>query len=169
MCRRDAYGVGVSAQVGDLEALGRICLAALLGFVVGWERRLRGHSAGDRTFALACVGAAAFTVAAVPFPDDAGKVIAGIVTGVGFIGGGLVFRPQTGKDVHGLTTAVGLWAMVAVGVLAGIGRLVLASGTTVVVVVLLELQQLPVLQLLDADRFMERRGQPNKDEPDDSV
>jgi putative Mg2+ transporter-C (MgtC) family protein len=142
------------SSISTFEAIIRILVAAGLGSVVGWERQFRGHPVGDRTFSLVCIGAAGFTVAAIPFPADAGKVIAGIVTGVGFIGGGLVFRQTDSGEVHGMTTAVGVWAMVAVGVLAGIGRLALASSTAVLVLVILELRHLPVVNRLDARRFM---------------
>jgi putative Mg2+ transporter-C (MgtC) family protein len=139
------------------QALVRLALSAGLGYVVGWERQVRGHSAGDRTFALVCLGATAFTIAAVPFPSDAGKVIAGIVTGVGFLGAGLVARPHAMAEPHGLTTASAVWSMVAVGVLAGIGRLLLASVVALVILFVLEIRYVPGLSLLDARRHTRAR------------
>ena len=141
----------------------RLLVAAGLGSAIGWERQFRGHPVGDRTFSLVCVGAAAFTIAAVPFPDDAGKVIAGIVTGVGFIGGGLVFRQPNADEIHGMTTAVGMWAMVAVGVLSGIGRISLAAMAAVLVLFILELRHLPGVNRLDARRYMS--GHRQDDDP----
>ena len=149
--------------VSNLDAVLRLLVAAGLGSAIGWERQFRGHPVGDRTFSLVCIGAAAFTVAAIPFPADAGKVIAGIVTGVGFIGGGLVFRQPNGSEIHGMTTAVGMWAMVGVGVLAGIGRMSLAAMTSVLVLFILELRHLPYLNRLDARRFMS--GHRQDDDP----
>jgi putative Mg2+ transporter-C (MgtC) family protein len=85
----------------DGELFGRIVAAALLGGLVGWERYVRGQQAGDRTFALVAAGAAAFTALGVDaFPNTAEKVIAGIVTGIGFIGGGLLLRSE-GAMVRG--------------------------------------------------------------------
>ena len=152
-------------SVGNGEALGRLALAAALGFGVGWERQARGHRAGDRTFALVCLGAAAFTLAAIPFPADAGKVIAGIVTGVGFLGAGLVARPRADAEPHGLTTAGAVWSMVAVGVLAGIGRLLLAAVTALAILVVLELRYVPGLGRLDARRHAARLRQDDDTPP----
>jgi hypothetical protein len=70
----------------DLVLLTRIFVGSLLGCVIGWEREARGSAAGDRTFGLVSLGAAAFTAAGVEhFPATAEKVMAGIVTGVGFL------------------------------------------------------------------------------------
>ena len=100
----------------DLTLLARVVVAAAAGLVVGWERDLRNRVAGGRTFGLMATGAAVFTVSGVAFPGEAGRVIAGVATGIGFIGAGLVWRGHA-NDVHGLTTAAAIWAMVAVGVL----------------------------------------------------
>ena len=92
----------------DLALFGRIALAAGLGFAVGWEREVRGHPAGSRTFALVAAGSAGFTAIAIDaFPSTAEKLIAGIVTGIGFIGAGVVLR-DPGGHVRGLTTAARL-------------------------------------------------------------
>lgn len=137
----------------DLALFGRVALAAVLGFVVGWEREVRGHPAGARTFALVAAGSAAFTVVAVDaFPLTAEKLIAGVATGIGFVGAGLVI-PGPNKKVHGLTTAAAIWAVAAVGVIAGAARLLLATLVTVLYIVLLEGRALPVLKLLDARRW----------------
>ncbi len=137
----------------DLALFGRIALAGLLGFVVGWEREVRGHPAGARTFALVSAGSAALTtIASDAFPSTAEKLIAGIVTGIGFIGAGVVLQDPHGH-VHGLTTAAAIWAMAAVGVMAGSARFVLAAATAVLFVVLLELRSLPLVGHLDPRRW----------------
>lgn len=139
----------------DLELFGRIALAALLGGVVGWERYVRGQMVGDRTFALVAVGAAAFTALGVDaFPTSAEKLIAGIITGIGFIGGGLLLRAQGGV-VHGLTTSTAIWAVAAVAVLAGAGDGVLAIAVAVLVLLILELRYIPLLNRLDARHWVE--------------
>ncbi len=137
----------------DLALFGRIALAGLLGFVVGWEREVRGHPAGARTFALVSAGSAALsTIASDAFPSTAEKLIAGIVTGIGFIGAGVVLQDPHGH-VRGLTTAAAIWAMAAVGVMAGSARFVLAAATAALFVLLLELRSLPLVGWLDARRW----------------
>lgn len=152
----------------DLELFGRIALAALLGGVVGWERYARGQAAGDRTFALVAVGAAAFTALGVDaFPTTAEKLIAGIITGIGFIGGGLLLRAQGGA-VHGLTTSTAIWAVAAVAVLAGAGRAVLAIAVTALVLLILELRYIPFLNRLDARHWVDRaRSDTDLNPPDE--
>ena len=154
--RSCADAVASSIVVHDLELFGRIVLAALLGGVVGWERYVRGQMAGDRTFALVAIGAAAFTALGVDaFPNTAEKLIAGIITGIGFIGGGLLLRAQGGV-VHGLTTSTAIWAVAAVAVLAGAGDAVLAIAVAALVVLILELRYIPLLDRLDARHWVDR-------------
>ena len=71
----------------QLAIFGRISLAAALGFLVGFEREARGKAAGERTIALVAAGAAAFaSLASEAFPETGGQVLAGVATGVGFLG-----------------------------------------------------------------------------------
>jgi putative Mg2+ transporter-C (MgtC) family protein len=133
--------------IHDLSLWGRLLLAAGLCFLIGYERELRGQDAGDRTFALVGVGAAAFTAVGVDAFSSTDRIIQGIVAGIGFLGGGLLL--QSGQKVHGLTTAAALWASASVGVLAGAGRLALASLTSVLILLLLEIQYVPGLGFLD--------------------
>ena len=136
----------------DLVLLGRLALAVLLGFAVGWEREYRRQVAGNRTFALVSLGAAAFTTIGVDaFPPTAEKLLAGVVTGVGFIGAGIVFHAADG-GARGLTTAAAVWAVSAVGVLAGAGRFVLATGCAALIVVILEMSYVPGLRALNPRR-----------------
>jgi putative Mg2+ transporter-C (MgtC) family protein len=128
----------VRGQISDLDAIGRIALAAALGFVIGLERLLRGNPAGPRTFALLGMGAAGFTVIAVGFRND-GRVIAGVATGVGFIGAGMIFH-DAGRGIVGFATAAASWATVANGVLAGLGREVVALAFTAMAILVLEVQ-----------------------------
>jgi putative Mg2+ transporter-C (MgtC) family protein len=132
-----------------------MAIAAGTGLVVGYEREIRGRAAGHRTFALMTVGAAAFTASALLVPSEVGRVIGGIVTGVGFLGAGLVWR-GAGDNVHGLTTAAAVWAMVAVGIVIGLGALWLGAGLTGIVLVLLELPYIPVVKQIDPRRVEHR-------------
>lgn len=126
-----------------------IAVAFALSFAIGFEREIRGAPAGDRTFALVGTGAAAITaVAHVSSP----QAIAGVITGIGFIGGGLVFRGDEGM-LKGMTSAATIFAVAAIGVVAGYGELMLAAAVALLVLVDLEIRQLPILKRLDARRY----------------
>jgi putative Mg2+ transporter-C (MgtC) family protein len=139
----------------DWAMFGRIALAALLCALVGFEREVRGKPSGDRTFALVGIGTAAFTVIGIDaFPSTAEKMLAGIVTGIGFIGAGLVMYSQETRH-YSLTTASAIWSMAAVGILAGAGRVMVATLVTVLVLLILEIRHIPLLRVLDARRYVD--------------
>jgi putative Mg2+ transporter-C (MgtC) family protein len=107
----------------------RLVVAAALGAVVGLERELAGQPAGLRTHALVALGSALFTVVGLTFTQpetdgEAARIVAAIVTGIGFLGAGTIVR--AGGTVLGLTTAASLWATAAVGLAAGSGFYLLA-------------------------------------------
>lgn len=111
----------------------RLAVATLLGFVIGFERQWRQRSAGLHTSTLVAVGAALFTT----LPELAGvndtmRVAAQVVTGVGFLAGGVILRD--GFNVRGLITAATLWATAGVGVLVGGGFEVQAAVGAAVIV-----------------------------------
>ena len=118
----------------QLAILGRLAFAAALGAIIGLERELRGYPAGIRTMALITMGALLFTdVSQLLGGND--RVAAGIVTGIGFLGAGVIFRE--GYTVRGITTAATIWAASAIGM--AIGRelyLVAAAGSILVFLVL---------------------------------
>ena len=116
----------------ELELLGRLTLAASLGFVIGLERELAGQPAGARTHALASLGAATFALLSLTaFPGfDPARVAAGVVTGLGFLGAGTILR-ERGREVHGLTTAAGIWAVGGVGLAIGTGMYLLGIASAV--------------------------------------
>jgi putative Mg2+ transporter-C (MgtC) family protein len=168
-----ASALVVAADLPSQWALfGRVAVAAVSGMVIGYERELRGRAAGYRTFALLVVGAAAFTASGQLAVEEVGRVIAGIATGVGFIGAGLVWRGH-GHNVHGLTTAAAMWAMVAVGVVAGMGAVILALALTAIVLVLLEWPFIPLCRQLDparlVGRFRHDADPPNGEPGDDGA
>jgi putative Mg2+ transporter-C (MgtC) family protein len=144
----------------EFTVIGRIALGALLGYLIGYERELRGSTAGDRTFALVALGAAGFTALGVEnFPASAEKVIAGIVTGIGFLGAGLIFRGEMGT-VRGLTTAASMWAAASVAVLVGAGELFIGVAATVLVLLILEMQHVSFLQRLAGETRRQRPPEP---------
>jgi putative Mg2+ transporter-C (MgtC) family protein len=122
----------------ELELFAKVLIAGLLGFIVGLERELMGSPAGDRTFSLVSIGSALFTalsfdVFGAPSGNDPGRVAANILTGVGFLGGGMILKE--GGTVRGLTTAAGIWAVAAVGMAVGTERYLLAVLTTLLIMV----------------------------------
>jgi putative Mg2+ transporter-C (MgtC) family protein len=136
----------------DLPLLVRILVGFLLAYLFGFERQLRGSVAGDRTFSM--VGAAAAAVTAVAAKSSP-QAIAGIVTGVGFIGGGVVFHGQMGL-IKGVTTAATVFAAAGIGIVVGYGHLLLGVITTALLLLTLELQHLPLLRWLDASAYAGR-------------
>jgi putative Mg2+ transporter-C (MgtC) family protein len=142
----------VNATV-QLTLFGRIALGGLLGYVIGFEREYRGKPAGERTFALLAVGAAAVTgLGVLEFPASAEKVIAGVITGVGFLGAGLIFRESRMGQVAGLTTAASSWAAAAMGILAGAGAYLTAALGTVLVLLVLEANRFDLYRRLDPNK-----------------
>ena len=137
-------------MVTEWEMFGRVAVAFVLGFAIGWEREMRGAAAGDRTFALVTMASAA---AVSVFGRTAPNTVAGVLTGVGFIGGGLTMRSEHGM-VKGITTAATILAAAAIGVVAGGGYLTLAGLTTVLTLFVLEFRYLPGLRALDARRHV---------------
>jgi putative Mg2+ transporter-C (MgtC) family protein len=122
-------------MLSDLELLGRLLLAAVLGGAIGAERELNDQAAGLRTHMLLTIGACLFTlVSAYGFggPTDPSRLAAQIVTGIGFLGGGAIVRH--GLTVKGLTTAASIWATASVGVAIGAGSYLLGVGGAVLVV-----------------------------------
>jgi len=117
---------------------GRLLVAALLAGAIGFERESQLKAAGFRTHMLVGLGSALFTVLslnAFGHTSDPARVAAQIVTGIGFLGAGAIFKE--GPTVQGLTTAAGLWTVAAIGMAAGAGRLLLAFVATAVVLLVL--------------------------------
>jgi putative Mg2+ transporter-C (MgtC) family protein len=112
----------------------RMFVAVALGALIGLERQYRQRWAGLRTNALVALGAAAFvTLSAMVLNDPSPtRIAAQVVSGIGFLGGGVILRE--GLNVRGLNTAATLWCSAAVGALAGSGFL-MAAGITVTMVV----------------------------------
>jgi uncharacterized membrane protein YhiD involved in acid resistance len=107
--------------------------------VLGLERQFSGKDAGPRTYALVASGSALFTVLSIEGFDDAdtARVAAQIVTGIGFLGAGIIFRQ--GANVTGLTTAAGLWSVAAIGMAVGTDLWGLAIVATIIVLAVLKI------------------------------
>lgn len=112
---------------------GRMTAALLLGAVVGLERQWRQRTAGTRTNALVAAGASAFVMAGLLLdgdPSARGRIASYVVSGVGFLGAGVIFKDS--GNIHGLNTAATIWCSAAIGILTGLGSphlaLILAIG-----------------------------------------
>lgn len=121
----------------------RIVLAALLGGLIGWERERHASDAGIRTFMAVSLGACAFSLISIHVGGgtDPTRIAAQIVSGIGFIGAGVIFQEK--GSVAGLTTAATLWATAAVGMASGFGMYVLALVTGGLIFATLLLHHLP--------------------------
>jgi putative Mg2+ transporter-C (MgtC) family protein len=118
----------------------RLLAALILGGVVGIQRERTHKPAGLRTHMLVCLGTAVFvtTCGAAGMAFDAqSRVIQGIITGLGFIGGGSILKLSQEHEIKGLTTAAGLWMTAAIGVTIGLGALGIAISATVVTLLIL--------------------------------
>jgi putative Mg2+ transporter-C (MgtC) family protein len=142
-------------RANSVQILIHLLVALGLTYVLGFERELRGSPAGDRTFSLIGVGTALIgTLAAhgIPF------VLAGAITGIGFIGGGLTFRQSTehGDVPRGITTAAAIFAAAAIGAVAGYGLLLPAAVTTAIILFVLEVDHIPGLRVLNGQHWAPR-------------
>lgn len=130
-------GIFVSGVVGvQLEYMLRIVIAAVLGLVIGSERKNRNKSAGVRTHTIVALGSALIMVVSkYGFGDvpsyDAARVAAQVVSGVGFLGAGVIFVRN--NLVNGLTTAAGIWATAGVGLAMGAGMYTVGICSTVLI------------------------------------
>ena len=128
-------------MLGDLELAGRIVLALALGAIIGWEREHDEEPAGLRTHMLVILGATLFTIMSFSISGtaDPSRVAAGIVTGIGFLGAGAIFRAE--NKIKGLTTAADLWVLAAIGMAVGIGYYVAAIVSAVLVFAILYIKR----------------------------
>jgi len=118
----------------NFEIFMRLGIAALAGVVLGLNRDLRGKPTGVRTLGLVGLASAMVVLAAAPTEAGAAsRVIQGIVTGIGFLGAGVILRDDVGKRVHGLTTAACVWLTACVGAACAVGeiRIILLSAPVV--------------------------------------
>ncbi len=126
----------------QVEIVLRLLLALVLGAGIGFQRERMKKPAGLRTHILICLGAALFTVISIyGFADsvDPSRVAAGVVTGIGFLGAGVIFRSLKGDVVVGLTTAASVWVTAAIGLACGVGMYLVAFIVAVISVLVLML------------------------------
>ncbi|MBS1496475.1 MAG: MgtC/SapB family protein [Bacteroidetes bacterium] len=114
----------------------KILVAFLLGALLGLEREYHNKSAGFRTLIMITIGATLFTIVSYRIstttPD---RIAANIVTGIGFIGAGVIFK--AGMKVGGITTAATIWVAAAIGMAVGYGAFYLAAFVTIIILIIL--------------------------------
>jgi putative Mg2+ transporter-C (MgtC) family protein len=125
---------------GIVRIVVRLCVAVVLGGVLGWERESVGAPAGLRTHMLVSLGSALFVL--IPLQagmrlDDLSRVLQGVTAGIGFLGAGAILKQRDRNDVRGLTTAASIWLTAALGVAAGMGREATALLSTLFALVIL--------------------------------
>lgn len=163
------------SDVPDLREATVICLrlgvAVLLGALIGYDRERRGKAAGLRTHMMVSLGAALFIL--VPLRSgmdiaDAGRVLQGIVAGIGFLGAGAILKQDRAGAIRGLTTASSIWVAAAVGIAAGMGREVTAIiGTLAALFILIVMARFEAM--IDRDAKPDGaspRKQPLREGPD---
>ncbi|HET8580945.1 MAG TPA: MgtC/SapB family protein [Candidatus Paceibacterota bacterium] len=125
----------------NLIIFGKLALAALLGMIIGTERTTAGKGAGTRTFSLVSLGSCLFMTISYTIDNqflgyvnfDPMRVAAGIITGIGFLGAGLIVFQE--HRLQGLTTAAGLWVVAGLGMAVGSGMYLVAIFATALIVI----------------------------------
>ncbi|HVL67793.1 MAG TPA: MgtC/SapB family protein [Vicinamibacterales bacterium] len=152
--------------MSDLELIERLCLSAVLGAVLGFEREWRQKNAGLKTNILIALGSTLFTLMSIDLSASAGgdatRIASQIVTGIGFLGAGAIIR--TGATIRGLTTAAMIWVNASIGVAVGGGEYrlaIIATGVTLVV----------LLVMTPLEKWMDRKlkNRPAGEEAEDAA
>ena len=131
-------------MVIDWVMISRLVVAGVLGGLIGLEREFRAKEAGVRTHFIVALGSALFMIISqFAFGDqqhDAARVAAQVVSGIGFIGAGVIIFQK--NSIRGITTAAGLWVAAAIGLACGSGMYVLAASASILTILVLELMNL---------------------------
>ena len=151
-------------DIGIIDMILRLCTATVIGMLIGLNRDVNGKPTGMRTLALVALGAAVVSVVAVHFqdlidhPDALSRVVQGILqgvlTGIGFIGAGVIMRQPKSNSVSGLTTAATVWITAALGIACALAAwhiVVIASVLTFIVLIALKPVELMLVRLLGSD------------------
>lgn len=133
----------------EITVLFRALLAALLGLAIGWERRAVGAPVRGRIITLTTMTSAAVTAVGIEiYTTEASRIVAGIVTGIGFLGAGVIMRSSTG-EVRGQSTAAALWAMSCIGIIVGTGHAILGVILTLTVYLIIAWDAWPIVTRLN--------------------
>jgi putative Mg2+ transporter-C (MgtC) family protein len=137
--------MNTNLRIGIIELAMRLIAATLVGGLIGLNRELKGKPAGLRTHALVTLGSALVTVVGVyslidkenSDPSAISRIIQGIITGIGFLGAGVILRDEINNRVRGLTTAATIWVSASIGIACGVGAWYAVMFTTALILVVL--------------------------------
>lgn len=130
-------------EVNAISSIYKLLLSMVLGSAVGYQRKVRGQSAGLRTFSLISMGAALAMILSIYVPQeylglkngDPGRIAAQVVTGIGFLGAGAIIQMK--GSVKGLTTAASIWMVATIGMAVGVGMYWISLVATLLILVVL--------------------------------
>ncbi|MGE1061690.1 MgtC/SapB family protein [Megasphaera paucivorans] len=135
-------------MITTIASIVRLCIAVILGGIIGYERQAQSKSAGLRTHILVCLGSCLCMIISINIAmdmyfqygitnSDPERIAAQVITGIGFLGAGTILANQKERNVKGLTTAASIWAVAAVGLVVGAGYIVTAVAATFLVFIVL--------------------------------
>ena len=134
-------------MIEPVQVLLRLVLSVIAGGFIGIEREVVHKPAGVRTHMLVCLGSALFVLVTIEtLPNEAARIIAGIATGIGFLGAGTIFKSK--DEVHGLTTAASIWAVAGVGIAIGLGYYLMTLIAVILVLIILQLNKMEFFKKL---------------------
>ncbi len=128
------------------EDLIKLLISAGTGAIIGFEREYHSKSAGLRTMILICLGSTLFTIISIKLGSDPSRIAANIVTGIGFVGGGIIFRDNSNGRITGITTAAAAWVTAALGMCVGFGNGLYETGFEAMILVVSALYALVPIQ-----------------------
>jgi putative Mg2+ transporter-C (MgtC) family protein len=167
----------LTLSVSLTDVILRIGAAVLAGSLLGLNRELRDKPAGLRTHALVSLGAAVLTLVGISLAATSmmldgsavARVVQGVITGIGFLGGGVILRSESKRTVHGLTTAATIWLAACLGIACGAGQWGITAVSVVAVLMVLVLGE-PVERLVPKDSTRDPRYEPPpRDDATDST
>lgn len=137
----DELRTGLLGWEEIVRVIVRLTAAMVAGAIAGIDRERIGKAAGVRTHMLVATGSALFVLVTElqGIAGEGARAVQGVAAGIGFIGGGAILKSSEDREIHGLTTAAGIWMTAAVGVAAGLGHTLLAVIAAVMVFVILNL------------------------------
>lgn len=146
----------------------RAWLAGLFGFLIGWERVATGSPVRARIIAMAGLTCAAITAMSIEmFEAETARILAGLMTGIGFLGAGVIMRAPSG-EVRGLTTAASIWSMSAIGIAVGSGHIVLGFMLAFLVYITIAWNEWPLMTRLLQRRAEKQAQQAGSQQPVDT-
>ena len=124
----------------------KLLISAGTGAIIGFEREYHSKSAGLRTMILISLGSTLFTIISMKLGSDPSRIAANIVTGIGFVGGGIIFRDNSNGRITGITTAAAAWVTAALGMCVGFGGGLYETGFVAMILVVFALYSLVPVQ-----------------------